>query len=73
MARMRMDDFIEHFSAELRSVLTRVLKEEAPDVDANRLFEAFKRAAKSSLGRRGHRSDAVGVRAAWCEREGAGR
>jgi hypothetical protein len=46
-----MDDFIEHCSAELCSVLTPVLKEEAPDVDANRLFEAFKRAAKSSLGR----------------------
>jgi hypothetical protein len=26
-----------------------VLKEEAPDVDANRIFEAFKRAAKSNL------------------------
>jgi hypothetical protein len=51
MARMRMDDLIEHFSAELRFVLTRVLQEEAPDVDANRLFEAFKREAKSSLGR----------------------
>ena len=51
MARVRMDDLIEHFSSELRSVLTRVLKEEAPDVDANRIFEAFKRAAKSSLGR----------------------
>ena len=50
MARVRMDDLIEHFSSELRSVLTRVLKEEAPDVDANRIFEAFKRAAKSSLG-----------------------
>jgi hypothetical protein len=51
MACMRMDDLIEHFSAELRSVLTRVLQEEAPDVDANRLFEAFKREAKSRLGR----------------------
>jgi hypothetical protein len=45
-----MDDLVEHFSSELRSVLTRVLKEEAPDVDANRIFEAFKRAAKSSVG-----------------------
>jgi hypothetical protein len=48
MARVRLDDLIEHFSAELRSVFMQVLKEEAPDVDANRLFEAFKRAVKSS-------------------------
>jgi len=34
MARVRLDDLIEHFSAELRSVFMRVLKDEAPDVDA---------------------------------------
>jgi hypothetical protein len=51
MARVRMDDLIEHFSAELRSVLMRVLKEETPDVDATRIFEAFKREVKSSPGR----------------------
>jgi hypothetical protein len=45
-----MDDLIEHFTSHLRSVLTRVLQEEAPDVDANRIFEAFKRAAMTSLG-----------------------
>ena len=50
MARVRMDDLIEHFTSHLRSVLTRVLQEEAPDVDANRIFEAFKRAAMTSLG-----------------------
>jgi hypothetical protein len=46
-----MDDLVEHFSAELRSVLMRVLKEEAPEVDVDRIFEAFKREVKSSLGR----------------------
>ena len=46
---MRLDDLIEHFSAEPRSVFMRVLKGEAPDVDADRIFEAFKRAGKSSV------------------------
>ena len=50
MARVRMDELIEHCSAELCAALTRVLWDESPDVDANRIFEAFKRAAKSSLG-----------------------
>jgi hypothetical protein len=46
MARVRTDDLIEHLSAELRSALTRVLWEEAPDVDANRIFEAVQACGK---------------------------
>jgi hypothetical protein len=49
MTDMRMEDLIEHFSTHLQSALTKVLQEEAPGVDANRIFAAFKRAAVSRL------------------------
>jgi hypothetical protein len=46
MARVKIEEIIDHLSSEMRSALADALSEVAPDADVNAgdLFSAFKRA-----------------------------
>jgi hypothetical protein len=46
MARVKVDEIIDHLSSEIRSALAEALSEVAPDADVNEehFFRAFKKA-----------------------------